>query len=214
MIDINAEFNEKDIAKQAISRVLEVYEKRIQKVWKDCVDQANKEILKELSAEIKKKYNEAMEQFYADYSDRKTYKPRKSLLDRIQTTDDFANNQVLFNIPENDLIGPDRHGFDSLARFKKIWDEGYHGGATKGDITRIERDGEEIELYTPHPSPGTPYYRKGPHFLSWGREAVKTTPPAKLWAEKKKELEKEATQKRNELALSLLEKNRGKIFRS
>ena len=214
MIDVDTEFNEGDMAKQAIDRVFKIYEKRVQAVWKDCVSQANKEILKGLSAEIKKKYNEAMEQFYKDYSGRKVYKPRMSLLDKIKTTEDLGNDQILFNIPEDSLIGSDRHGYDSLARFKKIWDEGYHGGATKGDYTRIERNGKVIEMYTPHPSPGTPYYRKGPHFLSWGREAVKTTPPAKLWAEKKKELEEEATQKRNELAMSFLEKNRGKIFKS
>ena len=212
MIDLDAEFNEKDIVEQAMDRVFKVYEKRVQSVWKECVDQANKEILKGLSSEIKKKYNEAMEQFYSDYSGRKKYQPRKSLLDRIQTTDDIANNRVFFDIPEDDLIGPDRRGNDSLARFKKIWDEGYHGGATQGDYTRIKKTGEEI--YTPHPNPGTPYYRKGPYYLSWGREAVKTTPPAELWAKKKKELEEEATKKRNDLAMSLLEKNRGRIFRA
>jgi len=66
---------------------------------------------------------------------------------------------------------------DSL--FRLIFIEGWHGGAKSGDYTiRYTRDGIEYNAYTPHPSPGVPYYREPvPYYTNWGRRAVKSFSP-------------------------------------
>lgn len=83
-------------------------------------------------------------------------------------------------------MGPDRHG-NSL--FDKVFMEGWHGGAEG-------IDGSKAGTWGSHPSPGTPYYRKGGliplvngrliwhKYGKWGRKAVKTTSPASMFAER------------------------------
>lgn len=83
-------------------------------------------------------------------------------------------------------MGKDRHG-NSL--FEKVFMEGWHGGAEG-------IDGSKEGTWGAHPSPGTPYYRKGGmiplksgrviwhKYGKWGRKAVKTTSPAKMFADR------------------------------
>ena len=201
-----------DGSTELVRRIFKRYEDNLKRIGEECLTEANREITKWTAEEIKKRYNEAMEDFYKAYP-RKQYKPRKSMLDQIDVYSNPDEAELGFQVKRDSLVGPDRHGNNSLVTFKKIWEEGYHGGATKGDYTRIEQDGKEVKIYTPHPSPGTPYYRKGPHFLSWGREAVKTTPPNDLWGDKRKELEKEANEKWAALVIEKLNRRKGEIFR-
>lgn len=211
MVEISSDFDSID-ALNPIKKILKRYEIKLQKIGKECKKDADRIVLEWLSTEIKKRYNDAMKEFYDAYP-RQQYKPRESLLGKIEVTSDVDDGRMYFDVMDDRLVGPDRHGNNSLVTFKKIWEEGYHGGATKGDYTRIERDGKEVKIYTPHPHPGTPYYRKGPHFLSWGREAVKTTPPNDLWGKKRNELQKEAREKRRDLVIDMINKRKGEIFR-
>ena len=60
-----------------------------------------------------------------------------------------------------------------------VAEQGYHGGAIKGPS----------DLFgNPHPSPGTPYWRRPatgfdeiPPYSLWGRAAVKTEPPIEIF---------------------------------
>ncbi len=80
---------------------------------------------------------------------------------------------------------------DSLADllFYQAFNEGWHGGAKK-------IDSEKADIWGPHPSPGTPYYRKPGwittedgeaifHFWGkWGKRARKMRMPPKKWLDK------------------------------
>lgn len=109
-------------------------------------------------------FNSVIESFYNSYTPR-FYDRNYSLY---SIYDPVENVFTPYNMT------PYRDGYsgeDGL--FQTVFMEGWHGGAKYGDSTHW---GDKI-LNTPHPSPGTPYYRKPAtgkgKYRVWGRMAEK-----------------------------------------
>ena len=136
---------------------------------------------------IKEIFNTAVKTFYDSYP-AQTYKNKRrgSLYDVLDIKTDELGRvsdglMVATSAPDyRGLFDPDnttdRKG-NSL--FEKVFVEGWHGGA-EGIEPGLE------EMWGKHPSPGTPYYRKGGivkktgryyKYAKWGRKAERTESP-------------------------------------
>lgn len=144
-------------------------------------------------ARIRELFHQAVKTWYEAYSPSE-YQRRYDLYNVLDLkTDEYgmaiteaAGYTDLF---DEDRMGSDRHG-NSL--FDKVFMEGWHGGAESIS------DGK-ADIWGAHPSPGTPYYRKGGFipltkgrrvwhkYGKWGHKAVQTASPAKLFADRFRE---------------------------
>ncbi len=127
--------------------------------------------LKFIEESIKDIFREAVDAFYDDY-DPGEYKRKKSMYNllKIKRNDKAHTLHMEFEPSDMTHFRNGYSGDDGL--YDQVFEKGWHGGADKGDITRINDGGEVMEISTPHPSPGTPYWRSGPGFLHWGAPAA------------------------------------------
>ena len=153
-----------------------------------CVDKAVKiavrEMMKKTEKSFREMFRDAIDRFYQDYTPGGVYP--------------YQRTNSLYNILDTEYLGEDagyEYGAiaisfddDKVTKFRNgngsVYDlafkEGWHGGAKSGDTTVLPTG----TLHTPHPDPGTPYYRRmvksrkhGRWFsVGWTRPAERTSP--------------------------------------
>lgn len=146
-------------------------------------------------------YNQYSPEFYERQGDPDTLSGGLYELLSLQT-DEFG--QVLYDDPM-DMIDANRLHGDRRGNslFKKVFLQGWHGGAEGIDTSKIDQWGA-------HPNPGTPYYRT-PHpiYSRWGEKAVRSTSPWVIFNQSVREAEsgiilqkfKEISQRHNDEAV-------------
>lgn len=131
----------------------------------------------------------AVQSFYDSYSP-KEYQRSYGLFDVLDIKRD-EHGLAIYEAPNYDELydGEKMHsGRSGNDLYELVFKEGYHGGAK--DI------GDGADVWGAHPSPGTPYYRKGGlvkypginkrrwhKYGKWGRPAVKSKSAYKLISE-------------------------------
>lgn len=156
---------------KSIERAKEVYREEAIKIIKEENNRAYTDTYADFgqyqTQVITKIFNDAVNQFYADYKPIPCgYERQYGLRDVLEIAYDQRgivitgnDNRLIFD--ENKMHG-DRRGGDL---FNKVFVEGWHGGA-------------ESSYRGDHPEPGTPYYRKPiGSYRYWGGKAVKTESP-------------------------------------
>jgi len=146
--------------------------------------------IREIIPQIGEKYEEifhwAVNEFYGDYSP-EIYTRNYSLYDVVEINADEEDMTISYiGAPEN--ATPFRKGGGTV--FELSFLEGYHGGAASGNYTVMPQsdpdDSGFTVRYTPHPDPGTPYWRTPhPWYTDWGRAAEWSIPPADVFMENK-----------------------------
>lgn len=119
-------------------------------------------------------FSEAVERFYGDYSPN-VYNRTHSLADLLQS--ESGENKLALWFDPGRMSGY-RNGYkgeDGL--YRDVFLRGWHGGADHGDYTTsVGFSGDmsyERSFYTPHPSPGSPYWRRPvPYYTTWGQPAA------------------------------------------
>lgn len=145
---------------------------------------ASRELMRKTEQSLREKFRETIDMFYEDYTPGGIYP--------------YKRTNSLYNILETEYLGEEsgyEYGAMSISfneekatKFRNgdgsVYDlafkEGWHGGAKSGDSTVLSTG----ILHTPHPSPGTPYYRRmlksirhGKWFsVGWTRPAERTSP--------------------------------------
>lgn len=160
---------------------------KVKEAHDDAVAAAAKKIMPDVISTMKKCYERAANQFYADYN--QEFYERTGSLKKIFVIKEIKNKngEVTGAKPDwdaaRDNMRLDRRGHNTL--FDLIVYDGYHGGASEGDTTKITTGRwAGLELNTPHPGKGTPYWRTPEKsYLAWGRPAVQTTSPYDLYFE-------------------------------
>lgn len=151
------------------------------------VDDAFTELFKEMKSDLEKLYDKVVTQFYNDYVP-VLYDRNYSLYDILHMSEN--EDEVKWGF-DSAKMTPFRSGGGHEEMMELVFAGGWHGGADNGDYTVVysddSLDGYSIR-YTPHPSPGTPYWRQPiPFYTQWGRQAAHSTPPLKVWEEQKDE---------------------------
>lgn len=122
---------------------------------------------------VERIYSDVVESFYNDYSPVE-YRRNYSLADLLQAE---AGKDYLDLSFDTSRMTPFRSGYRGVdGLFDQVFMKGWHGGANKGDYSTFVRfNGDmsyEQKVYTPHPAPGTPYWREPiPFYTNWGRPA-------------------------------------------
>ena len=152
-------------AREAIDRVMP-------KVWEDFFANADKS--------VRELFNETIDQFYSEYTPG-YYDRTESLYELIQSE---TSPEYLKIWMDPDNMSSFRNGYsgeDGL--YDLVFRRGWHGGADKGNVTRVHLPGndEAIERSTPHPESGTPYWRvPDPYYTAWGRKAYRSDSPLEV----------------------------------
>lgn len=161
------------------------------------IQSANEAIYKEYGkseqAMIEKLFKKSVAEWYSSYSP-SVYRRTRGLYDVLKPVDERSDEYGMA-ITEatgyTDLFDPERLHEDRNGNslFEKVFMQGWHGGAE--DI-----DGSKADKWGRHPSPGTPYYRRGGmvplgngrviwhKYGRWGRQAIQTESPASRFAKK------------------------------
>ena len=147
-----------------------------------------KELMPLLESKYEELFHRAVWEFYGDYSP-EIYTRNYSLYDVVEINVDVEGMTISYSgAPEN--ATPFRKGGGTV--FELSFMGGYHGGAASGDYTVMPQsdpdDSGFTVRHTPHPSPGTPYWRTPhPWYTDWGRPAEWSIPPADVFMESKEE---------------------------
>lgn len=176
------------------SYIINQYAQNIQRKAEDAVRKiipyVNREWYRMVDEKLRQSYKETIVKFYAGYSP-KFYHRSRSLYDLIQTKIGNDSLAVDFDPSKMTAYRSGYNGEDGL--YDLVFREGWHGGAKHGDYTRLHyghADGFWTVLFTPHPSPGTPYYRT-PYqvYTNWGEDAARSDAPLDVFKQKVAEYE-------------------------
>lgn len=155
-------------------------QEKVERAFIEVINQFTPQFWQEVDQDIRQIFKEAMDDFYSDYT-QSYYDRRGSLYDIIMTDVKPMSLSIWFT-PEPMTFHDEDIGEGGL--YDLVFRRGYHGGAESGDTTTYtiqqgNRKGERVTVDTPHPNPGTPYWRKPyPYYLQWGRPAERAdTPP-------------------------------------
>lgn len=159
-----------DIKKAAVIYAEEV-EKIVGEEMKDAENKTYSEFGTYQERVITKIFNDAVNQFYADYNPQ-YYHRTKGLFDVLDIKFD-SRGVVLIGEYGDLLYNPDRLHTDRNggSLFDKVFKEGWHGGAET-----ISSD--KVAIWGTHPDDGIPYYRTPvPYYTHWGERAIQTESP-------------------------------------
>lgn len=130
--------------------------------------------LKLIEENVKRIFTEAVDEFYGDYKPN-VYGRNHSLYDLLKIE---LGNEYMEMWFDTSKMTPFRSGYSGEnGLFDQVFMKGWHGGAASGDYSTFGSGYDDDEygnnvVYTPHPSPGTPYWREPtPFYTRWGRAA-------------------------------------------
>lgn len=147
-------------------------EAKIRKAYQEAEDKAWEEYFYELEKIAKEIFTKSIDNYYASYSPT-TYNRNYSLynLIHIERGNDYI--EIWFEPDDMTTYRNGYSGEDGL--YNSVFRMGWHGGADKGNYTHLSNG---RVLRTPHPNPGTPYWREPePYYTSWGKSSVITESP-------------------------------------
>lgn len=129
--------------------------KRIEEAFNKAVKSGSKIMVGEYRDIISDIFKEAVNNFY-EYHQR-YYKRTNSLYNILEFNEDDGRASVEYTLNESKMTTT--RGGGSL--YEQVFVEGWHGGAKKGNVTRFKSGKRAgMTIRTPHPDPGTPYWRK------------------------------------------------------
>ena len=125
-------------------------------LWQNEAESIYKELGEYQRSQIEESFNEVVSSFYSSYKPR-VYERTGGLYELLSIQEE-ERGTVKMSAPyykelyDETQMHPNRKGGNNL--YKLVFQEGYHGGAPGISSTKADVWGE-------HPSPGTPYYRRG-----------------------------------------------------
>lgn len=147
-------------------------------------EMVSKDLAEAQEKDVKRIFNEAVEDYYDNYNPTVYGRDSKGLYDLLVFESDETGSYAGYD-PDN--IGYDwfrKDGINNESGFKQyLYDitflQGYHGGADKIAANKEEK-------YGVHPSPGTPWYRRPVgYYIDWGIRSQKdSVPPVKIVRDK------------------------------
>lgn len=168
------------------------YEKMIQKLKKKAEESIQRimpavwaDYFRFAEQRIKVMFKDVVKDFYADYTPI-LYDRNYGLFDLLET--EATPEQLSIHTNPLNMTGYRNgyHGDSGL--YDLVFRHGWHGGADHGDYTRsYSPDSAEgfTVISTPHPNPGTPYWREPvPFYTRWGVQAVSSEPPIEAFRAK------------------------------
>lgn len=155
------------------NRAMEKIQKRAEVVIGRLWREAWSEYIVIADKRLKKEFNEAIQEFYDDYTPTR-YNRNESLYDIFKTDVDTTNGTLSFWNDPSKMTGfrNGYHGDDGL--YSQVYRRGWHGGADRISESKAEKYGE-------HPNTGTPYWRyPDPYYTRWGDDAKGKAPIASV----------------------------------
>lgn len=136
---------------------------------------------------VRRIFNEAVDAFYSDYTPN-VYDRSNSLYNLLQMKRGEDYIDMWFDTSKMTSFRNGYNGEDGL--FDQVFVKGWHGGADHGDYSTFVRFNDDMSyeqtVFTPHPNPGTPFWREPvPYYTRWGEPArVAPISPQKNYEEK------------------------------
>lgn len=135
-----------------------------------------KEFLSEAKDDLRRIYNEVIQEYYSDYSPR-YYDRNYSLYSLLELQYSDKGSGTLGWVFDTDQATPFERGGGSDGLFEHAFRYGWHGGAAGEDAS-----GDSVSV----PHYRTPYSI----YKHWGDEAEQSRPPYDVWQERVREYER------------------------